>query len=102
MPELENKFQVIVSKRAAQQLVEHAVFMARLEERLAADFWKAADSLQSFPYRNPILRSSVFVTEKYRKMVFGKWYLLIYQIKGERVFVEYVIDGRQDYQWLIQ
>ena len=23
MPELENKFQVIVSKRAAQQLVEH-------------------------------------------------------------------------------
>lgn len=106
MPELENKFQVIVSKRAAQQLVEHAVFMARLEERLArqlaADFWKAADSLQSFPYRTPILRSSVFVTEKYRKMVFGKWYLLIYQIKGERVFVEYVIDGRQDYQWLIQ
>ena len=104
MPELENKFQVIVSKRAAQQLVEHAVFMARLEERLArqlaADFWKAADSLQSFPYRNPILRSSVFVTEKYRKMVFSKWYLLIYQIKGERVFVEYVIDGRQDYQWL--
>ena len=106
MPEFENKFQVIVSKRAAQQLVEHAVFMARLEERLArqlaADFWKAADSLQSFPYRNPILRSSVFVTEKYRKMVFGKWYLLIYQIKGERVFVEYVIDGRQDDQWLIQ
>lgn len=106
MPELENKFQVIVSKRVAQQLVEHAVFMARLEERLArqlaADFWKAADSLQSFLYRNPILRSSVFVTEKYRKMVFGKWYLLIYQIKGERVFVEYVIDGRQDYQWLIQ
>ena len=35
MPELESKFQVIVSKRAAQQLVEHAVFMARLEERLA-------------------------------------------------------------------
>ena len=31
MPELENKFQVIVSKRAAQQLVEHAVFMARLK-----------------------------------------------------------------------
>ena len=106
MSELENKFQVIVSKRAAQQLVEYAVFMARLEERLArqlaADFWKAADSLQSFLYRNPILRSSVFVTEKYRKMVFGKWYLLIYKIKGERVFVEYVIDGRQDYQWLIQ
>ena len=100
MPEPENKFQVIVSKRAAQQLV------AQLEERLArqlvVDFRKAAYSLQSFPYRNPSLRSDFFVTEKYRKMLFGKWYLLIYQIKGERVFVEYVIDGQQDFQWLIQ
>lgn len=106
MPEPENKFQVIVSKRAARQLVEQAAFVAQLEERLAyqlvADFRKAADSLQSFPYRNPILRSDVFATEKYRKMLFGKWYLLIYQIKGERVFVEYVIDGRQDYQWLLR
>ncbi len=106
MPEPENKFQVIISKRAAQQLVEQAAFVAQLEERLAhqlvVDFRKAADSLQSFPYRNPILCSDVFATEKYRKMLFGKWYLLIYQIKGERVFVEYVIDGRQDYQWLIR
>ena len=35
-------------------------------------------------------------------MVFGKWYMLINHFKGEQVFVEYVIDGRQDYQWLIQ
>ncbi len=106
MSEPEHKFQVIVSKRAAQQLVEQAAFVARLEERLShqlvADFRTAANSLQNFPYRNPVLRSDVFTTEKYRKMVFGKWYLLIYQIKGERVFVEYVVDGRQDYQWLIQ
>ena len=35
-------------------------------------------------------------------MVFGKWYMLIYQIKGEQGFDEYVIDRRQDYRWLIQ
>ena len=99
MPEPEVKFQVIVSKRAAQQLMEHAAFTAQLDERLAyqlvTDFRTAAASLQLFPYRNPVLRSEVFPAEKYRKMI-------IYQIKGERVFVEYVIDGRQDYQWLIQ
>ena len=64
MPEPENKFQVIVSKRAAQQLVEQAAFVAQLEERLArqlvVDFRKAAYSLQSFPYRDPILRSDFF------------------------------------------
>ncbi len=106
MPEPEVKFQVIVSKRAAQQLVEHAAFTAQLDERLAhqliTDFRSAAASLQLFPYRNPVLRSEVFPAEKYRKMIFAKRYLIIYQIKGERVLVEYVIDGRQDYQWLIQ
>ena len=34
MPEHESVYQVIVSKRAAQQLVEHAAFAAGLEERL--------------------------------------------------------------------
>lgn len=106
MPEHEDVYRVIVSKRAAQQLVEHAAFASGLEERLGyqliEDFRKAADSLQRFPYRNPILRSEVFTTEKYRKMVFAKWYLLIYQIKGERVYIEYIIDGRSDYQWLIE
>ena len=106
MPEHESVYQVIVSKRATQQLVEHAAFAAGLEERLGyqliEDFRNAADSLQRFPYRNPILRSEVFTTEKYRKMVFDKWHLLIYQIKGESVYIEYIIDGRSDYQWLIE
>ena len=57
MPEHEGVYQVIVSKRAAQQLVEHAAFAAGLEERLGyqliEDFRNAADSLQRFPYRNP-------------------------------------------------
>ena len=105
MPEHESVYQVIVSKRAAQQLVEHAAFAAGLEERLGyqliEDFRNAADSLQRFPYRNPILRSEVFTAEKYRKMVFDKWHLLIYQVKDDKVYIEYVIDGRQDYQWLL-
>ncbi len=106
MPEPDARYEVVVSERAARQLVEHAAFAARLEERLAhrlvADFRAAAGSLRHFPYRNPVLRAEPFPTEKYRKLVFGGRYLLIYQIRGERVYVEYVVDGRQDYQWLIQ
>lgn len=106
MPEREEEYQAVVSKRAAQQLVSHAAFAAKLEERLGHqlvdDFRTAAASLHRFPFRNPAIRSEVFPTSKYRKMVFGKWYLLIYQIKGEKVYIEYVIDGRQDYQWLFE
>lgn len=62
MPEHE-AYRVIVSKRAAQQLVEHAAFAARLDEKLAhklvSDFRQAAVSLERFPFRNPVLRSEV-------------------------------------------
>lgn len=55
MPEHE-AYRVIVSKRAAQQLVEHAAFAARLDEKLAhklvSDFRQAAVSLERFPFRN--------------------------------------------------
>ena len=102
MPEHE-AYRVIVSKRAAQQLVEHAAFAARLDEKLAhklvSDFRQAAVSLERFPFRNPVLRSEVFTVEKYRKLIFD---ILLYQVKDQVVYVEYVIDGRQDYQWLIQ
>ena len=106
MPEHEETYRVVVSNRASRQLVSHAAFVAQLEERLARrlveDFREAASSLSRFPYRNPVLRSDEFTTEKYRKMVFGKWYLLLYQIKGNTVYIEYMVDGRQDYQWLLK
>ena len=69
MPEHEETYQVGASKRASGQLVSHAAFAARLEERLAykpgADFREVAASLRRFPYRNPVLRSDEFTMEKY-------------------------------------
>ncbi len=103
-PEI-RQWTVTVSARAAQQLTEHAAFAARLEERLAlrltAAFREAAASLRMFPYRNPVLRAEFFPSDKYRKMVFAGHYLLIYQIKVDTVRIEYVVDGRQDYGWLL-
>ena len=100
MPEHES-YRVVVSKRAAQQLVEHAAFAARLDEKLAhklvSDFRQAAVSLERFPFRNPVL----VMIEKYRKLIFDKYHILLYQVKDQVVYVEYVIDGRQDYQWLL-
>ena len=104
MPEHESN-RVVVSKRAAQQLVEHAAFAARLDEKLAhklvSDFRQAAVSLERFPFRNSVLRSEVFTVEKYRKLIFDKYHILQYQVKAQVVYVEYVIDGRQVNQWLL-
>lgn len=57
--------------------------------------------MERFPFRNSVLRSEVFTVEKYRKLIFDKYHILLYQVKDQVVYVEYVIDGRQDYQWLL-
>lgn len=37
---------------------------------------------------------------KYRKMFIKKWYLILYQIQEDVVYVDYILDYRKDYQWL--
>lgn len=104
MPEPE-KYKVVVSKRAAQMLVSHAAFSARLDaglaHKLVREFQEAADSLIWMPYRAPVLHSDIFPNQKYRKLIFAKRYLMLYQIKESTVYIEFVVDGRQEYEWLL-
>ena len=104
MPE-PKEYQLVISKRAAFQLNEHAAFAARLEERLALrliqSFKEAAVSLIHMPFRMPFLDSDTIPDKKYRKMLFEKYYLILYRVQDDTVYIEYVIDGRQDYQWLL-
>lgn len=61
----------------------------------------SSNSLQYFPDRNPRLSDSVIPNNKYCKMIINKRYMLIYQVKVHTVFVDYILDCRRDYQWLI-
>ena len=38
---------------------------------------------------------------KYHKMFVANWYLILYQIQDDTVFIDYILDCRQDYSWLI-
>ena len=99
-----NKYPVIVSNRAAQMLVSHAAFLAQVNEpaaeRLVAAFEEAAGSLEQMPHRCPWLLGEYIPRNIYRYLIFQKRYMLIFQIKDDTVHIDYVIDGRQDYQWL--
>ncbi|HYF84119.1 MAG TPA: type II toxin-antitoxin system RelE/ParE family toxin [Clostridia bacterium] len=101
-----NKFySVVISDRAADMLVQHIRFTAQLSleaaDRLRVEIIEAAKSLEYFPERNPWLSDPILPANKYRKMIINKRFLLIYQLKDDMVFVEYVLDCRQDYKWLI-
>ncbi|MDD4834971.1 MAG: type II toxin-antitoxin system RelE/ParE family toxin [Lutispora sp.] len=101
----DKSYRVIVSDEAAQMLVSHARFLAQVSEtaaqHLITEFGEKAKSLENFPQRNPWLSDLLVPPGKYRKLLMAKRYLLIYQVKGDTVYVDAVIDCRQDYGWLM-
>ncbi|MDR1179413.1 MAG: type II toxin-antitoxin system RelE/ParE family toxin [Spirochaetales bacterium] len=99
------RYRVIVSGQAAAMLVSYSRFLARVSkaaaDRLVSEFEAAAGSLEQQPGRFPWLEGPCIPTGKYKKCLFAKPYLLLYQIKEKNVFIDYVVDCRQDYAWLI-
>jgi plasmid stabilization system protein ParE len=101
----ENKYNVQVSETAAKMLVDHSAFLATVNEeaadRLTDSFEAAADSLQENPQRCPWFKRDEVPAKKYRFLLFEKRYMLIFQVCDKNVYVDYVLDCRQDYSWLL-
>lgn len=105
MDPVNKKYTVLISDEATQMLVSHARFLAQVSEKaaldLAAEFSAKAKSLGEFQERNPWLSDPLVPAGKYRKLLMTKRYLLIYQVKGDNVYVDAVVDCSQDYGWLL-
>ena len=103
---MESSYSVVVSERAAQMLVSHASFLANVNveaaNRLTSEFVETANSLRNMPQRHPLLRGDYIPRNTYRFALFEKRYMLIFQIVDDIVYVDYVVDCRQDYRWLLQ
>ena len=92
---VDQKYKVIISDRARRMLASHIRFMAQVNKEAAKakknEIMSAMRSLNQ-PYITP---------NKYRKMFIQKWYIVLYQIKDDTVYVDYIIDCRKDYAWLM-
>ena len=104
--ETENKkYKVTISERASEMLVSDTRFLAHISEQAAQnlieEFKASAKLLEDLPERDPRLDVPDMPINKYRKLLLDKQYLLIYQIKGNLVYVDYFVDCRQDYEWLL-
>jgi hypothetical protein len=99
------RYDVVISGEATQMLVSHARFLAQVSEpaalRLIEVFREKVKSLEQLPERNPGLTDPLIPSGKYRKLLLEKRYLLVYQIKKGTVYVDAVVDARQDYGWLL-
>lgn len=99
------EYKVIVSEAANLMLVEHARFLSRVSinaaNRLIDAFEKAAKSLETMPLRYPV-DSNIEPLVPYRKIIFEKRYLILYEVVNTTVYIDYILDCRQDYAWLLR
>ncbi len=99
------KYKVVVSDRAKRMLGMHIRFMAQVNKEAAVakkkEIMTAMRSLSQMPQRFPFFEENYITPNKYHKMFIEKWYLILYQIQDNTVYVEYILDCRKDYSWLI-
>ncbi|HHW44493.1 MAG TPA: type II toxin-antitoxin system RelE/ParE family toxin [Desulfotomaculum sp.] len=100
------QYKVIVSDRARQMLAGHVCFLAQKSptaaRKIKNDLMDAIRSLHQMPERFPFLEAEFIPPNKYHKIFIKKWYLILYQVKDQTVYVDYIVDCRQDYGWLIR
>ena len=86
-------------------LETHLRFIAQVNKKAAAakkkELVSAMRSLEYMPQRFPFFEEAYIPPNKYHKMYVPKWYLVLYQIKDDTIFVDHILDCRKDYDWLI-
>ncbi len=100
------KYKVLVSPKAKEMLDKHIDFLAQVNAASARnnknEIMKGLRSLSDMPARFPLFESDYIKSGKYHKMYIEKWYLVLYQIIDDTVYVEYIIDCRENYSWLLK
>lgn len=99
------KYKVIVSDKAKQMLGSHVRFLANVDRKAAVNLKNkivvVLRTLEEMPERYPFFNEVFIPPNKYHKMIIEKRYLVLYQVKDYKVYVDYILDCRQDYTWLI-
>ena len=86
-------------------LQRHIAFIANVSKKAARDQKKeivdAIKRLKEDANIYPFFENKFIPKNKYHKYVISKRYIILYQIKDDVVYVDYIIDTRQDYSWLL-
>ena len=95
------KYKVIISDRARESLALHLRFLTQVSRPAAVKLkLEEMRSLQEMPQRNPFFHEDYIPVNKYHKLYVENWYLVLYQIRDDTVYVDWILDCRQDYPWL--
>ena len=91
---MKKTYEVIISDKAKRMLGTHIKFIAQVNK-------EAARKKKFMPQRYPFFENPYIPHSKYHKLYVENWYLILYQIKDNHVEVDYILDCRQDHEWLL-
>ena len=99
-------YKVIISDRAKESLGLHLRFLSQVSKpaavKLKHRFLAEIRSLQEMPQRYPFFTQDHLPANKYHKLYVENWYPVRYQIRDDTVYVDWIVDCRRDYQWLLK
>ena len=102
----ERLYRVIISDRAQRMLGTHIRFLAKVSKSAATEkkqqLLQEIRSLSRMPQRFPFFEALYIPPNKYHKLYVENWYLILYQIRDDTVYVDYILDCRKEYSWLLQ
>lgn len=101
-----DKYRIVISDEARRQIGNCVLFIAQenaeAAQRLRQRLPDSIHALDELPARYPFFNEPYIPANKYRKMFVENRYLILCQIRDETVYVEYFVDCRQDYSWLVR
>ena len=100
------RYNAIISDRAKEMLGVHIRFLAQVNKIAATELKNLLiseiRSLEVMPNHYPFFNEMYMPVNKYHKMYVKNYYLVLYQIKDDTVFVGWIVDCIQDFQWLLR
>jgi len=95
-----DEYSVIISDDALQMLDSHAEFLARISvnaaTKLVDGILADIESLSKLPERCASYENQFVPEGRYRRLLSCKRYLIIFEIEASYVYVDYILDSRQD------
>lgn len=92
-------YSVRVSKHIADNMLEYTSFISKVSvdaaKRFVLEFEKVIGQLEDNPFQFQI-ETTFENPAGYRKAVFAKWYKCLFTIEGTTVYLDYIVDCRQD------
>ena len=99
-------YELVISDMTKHMMESHVRFLALrnvdASRRIKNSIIQAIATLRENPERFPFLDVHGIPRNIYRKLFVKNWYLVLFQIQGQEVLVEYIVDCRSDYKWLLE